>query len=346
MPASPAFASNSQPGKTLVCGVNWLGDSLMSWPALDQWRATHPQATLSLLVKPSVAPLWPLWSASSPPLILQQSGWRGAWRTAAALRREKFDTCYILPHSFRSAWIPFLAGIPRRIGTPGHFRSALLTHVIQVETTPTRYHQAYEYADVLLGPGAPLNKLEPRLCIPPAMRDWARAQLSEQRTPRIALLPGAARGPSKRWPPERFAEAGRRLQEACGGSILVFGGPSETALCADVARMAGPPARSFAGHTTLAELGALLQECAVALTNDSGGMHMAAAAGVPLVAIFGITDPAKTGPLGARQALLQNSPIACRDVARHSARAEQALAAITVEQAVEAARPFIKEAPP
>ncbi|HBA83214.1 MAG TPA: lipopolysaccharide heptosyltransferase II [Verrucomicrobia bacterium] len=351
MHASRAFVSSNaaEPVGTdenlLICGVNWIGDSIMTMPALQEFRQRNPQARITLLVKPALMPIWSLHSAPED-LIPLQSGWEGTLKTVRELKTRHFDRAYIFPHSFRSALLPFLAGIPRRVGMPGPFRNAMLTKIVRPTAQSSRGHQVYEYADLLLGPGSPLRDLEPRLTIPAELLKQTSARLSSLPLPRIALIPGAARGPSKRWPAAHFAEVGRRLLQDKRAGILLLGSQSEHAVCAEIEKAMSAQSRvlNFAGRTSLPELAAALSLCDLAITNDSGGMHLAAAAGRPVVAVYGITDPDKTGPLGPRHIILQNSPIRCRDVGRQSELAQKCLASITPEQVCEAANRILEHA--
>ncbi len=331
MPASPASVSGEA---ALIVGVNWLGDSLLSLPAIQAYRQAHPSTRLVLLVKPPLAGLWTLpaalneiWTVPDTPGDL----WCAARRAAAA----RFTRAFILPHSFRSALVPFLARIPERIGMPGHSRDWMLTRIVPPPSVPGREHQAYEYLALF---GLPEARLEPpRLIVSREQGAAALERLRGVAVPRVALLPGAARGPAKRWPAEYFSALGGRLKSALGYGIVVLGSAGERDLCARVAGAIGPATLDLAGQTSLPESAAILAQCALAVTNDSGGMHLAAAAGAPVLAIFGLTDPQKTGPLGARARVLQNSARRDRDLARHSAEAEASLRRITPEQALAAA---------
>jgi heptosyltransferase-2 len=155
--------------------------------------------------------------------------------------------------------------------------------------------------------------------------------------PLVGLIPGAARGPSKRWPAEHFAEIGKRLAEDRGASLLIFGAPSEFELCGSVAKRVGTRAQNYAGKTSLPEWAALLKSCDLVVCNDSGGMHLASALGTPVVAVYGMTDPAKTGPLGANARVIQDEGARARDIAQDSAEAEKRLAALAPARVYDAA---------
>jgi heptosyltransferase-2 len=315
----------------LLCGLNWIGDNIMAMPAVQAYRRAHPDHELSVLVKRGLAPLWRMHAAPARVLAYDDTN-AGTFRAGFALRRERFDRCFVMPHSFRSAWIPFLAGIRERTGLPGGFRDALLTRVVPPDRGG---HQQLEYFAVL---GLDTHAPEPpRLEPPPESVLRARDLLRAQPRPTIGLIPGAARGPSKRWPASRFASVGRQLAEKIGASLVLFGAPGEADLCESVARDAGGKALNLAGQTSLPDWAALLQACDLVICNDSGGMHLAAAVGTRVVAIYGLTDPAATGPLSARARVIQDEGPRARDIPRSSAEAEKRLAAISEDRVRDAA---------
>lgn len=341
MTGSPASASGEPAAGApeLWVAPSWIGDTVMAWPAAQAWRRARPDARMMVLAKPAPAALWRLHAAPDGVWTLAP-GLRGVWRAARAARAAGVRRAWVLPHSFRSALIPWLAGIPDRIGPPGHWRDALLTRVAPC-AAPAGRHQQYEtFALLGLDPSAPEP---PRLRLPDEARACAEAWLGPRRAaaPRVAVMPGAARGTSKCWPADRFAETARRLATA-GARIVVCGGPVETAAAREIAAAAGAAALDLAGRTSLAEWAAVLAACDVAVANDSGGMHLAAAAGRPVVAIFGRTDPEVTGPLGAGHRILQASGPRGRDIARTDAEAARRLAAIGVDEVVAAAMDVLR----
>ena len=338
--SADAHAPLRPDARVLVVGVNWLGDAVMSMPALQTFRRRHPRIRLSLMAKPSVAPLWRMHAAPDAVEVLAP-GVGGVWRAARAARRAGYDRAYVLPNSFRSALVPYLAGIPDRIGMPGHRPAFLLTRRVAPADGPGRMHQQYEYADLLLDGGAPeAEDRRPRLDPPASALAEARRRAERAAALRVAVFPGAARGPAKRWPPDRFAGMAGQLA-ADGAAIWVFGAAAEAALCAEVAAAAGARGWNWAGTSSLEETVASLAFCALAVTNDSGGMHLAAAAGLPVVAVFGRTDPARTGPLGTGHRIVQARGGVARDVARDDAEARRRLEAVTTGEVLVHARALL-----
>ncbi len=330
--------------RILIYGVNWLGDSIMAMPALQLWRARNPHHHITLLTKAALAPLWHLHEGVDE--IIELAPRRAGTRQAIeALRAIPFKEVYIFPNSFRSAWIPWKADIPRRTGQPGHFRSWMLTRCIRPEKRPTYTHQAWEYFRIL-GLELPPELPEPRLFIPPSLQKLLERRIAEIPTQDawIALIPGAARGPSKQWPPERFADVARRLTMKYRCRVLVLGTEAEYPLCAATANAIGGRATNMAGATSLRDLAVLLSLCRLTLCNDSGGMHLSSAVGTPVVAVFGMTDPSKTGPLGyGHQVIASGLAGVSRKIRRSSQKATAALAGIATDRVYEAAAGIMEQ---
>jgi heptosyltransferase-2 len=330
-----------RPETRLIVLPTWLGDNAMALPAVQALRRQRPDDRIVLLAKSGLAPLWALAAASDESVTLR-FGLGGTLATAAAVRACRCAAAYLLPNSIRSALAPWLAGVPRRIGRSGHCRRLLLTGIVPPPADIPPPHQSLEYADILGVDRDACRAEPPHLRFPQELTLRVAAILGVTGgipfPGGIALLPGAARGPSKRWPAERFAAVGRELAARTGRLIYVLGGKSERELCAAVATGIGSAARDLSGRTALDELACLLASCAVAVTNDSGGMHLAAVAGTRVVAIFGLTDPRRTGPLGGGHALILDEGLARdRAIARDSAAAERALLAIQPDRVIAAA---------
>ncbi len=335
MPASHAFVSKPETARPiLVVAPNWLGDTLMAMPGVRALQAARFGLVFDVLVKSAQADIWRLAKYKPRNILILGPGLTGIARATAAIRRNHYSEAYILPKSFRSALSPLLGGIPKRIGLPGHARNWMLTRVVRPLVAPSREHQAFECMD-LLGLGDKM--IEPvELCISEEARRSIKKITDASAGAPVVLAPGAKRGPSKRWPAENFAEVGRRLGETLRRPVLVVGAPAETALCRSVADMAGN-AISIAGQTSLSELAAVFEAACVVVANDSGAMHLASAVGAAVVAIFGMTDPARTGPLGARAIVLQESEARNRNIARRSNKAALTLARITPQRVFDVA---------
>lgn len=338
------------PQKILLVSPNWLGDVVMALPAFQRWRATEGAgATVAVLARGALSTLWAMHAGVDEVLRAPAPG--GDTREVLAdIRARHFDAAVILPNSVRAAWLPFRARIPRRAGYPGHFpRRWLLTAPLPPATpppdAPLPRHQAWEAYGLWL-PGDPLPAALDAPALDPAPDDVARLRGQLAAIPAlaaapkiVALVPGAARGDSKQWPPGRYVETAALLHRSHGAAALLLGTAAEAPLCDRIAQALasqGVPAHSLAGRTTLPEMAAALAVADGVVCNDSGGMHLAAALRRPTVAVFGITDPGKTGPLGPTARVLQDSPIRSRKVPRSSPAATAALLRIGAAQAAQA----------
>jgi len=289
----------------LVRGVNWIGDAVMTLPALHALKRANPAARISLLVKPWVSPLF----EHDPHVdeIIQYEnafgGLMGKVRLAASLRARRFSAAVLFQNAFDAALIAFLAGIPERIGYSRDGRRLLLTKAVPFDRCAQGLHHIDYYMNLLERAGFEVKGRPPWIYLLTDERLEARRRLSDLKRPVIGLNPGATYGSSKRWRPARFAEVAERVVEELNGSVVIFGGPSEEAICREIMasmsdRVAGSRVLPLAGKTGLRELAAMISECDVLLTNDSGPMHIGYAVGTPLVALFGSTSAEATGPAG------------------------------------------------
>ena len=288
----------------LVRGVNWIGDAVMTMPALKALKASDGGRRISLLVKPWVAPLFEK-DPNVDELILysgEYGGFTGRLKLAARLRKHRFCSAVLFQNAFDAALIAFLAGIPERIGYRRDNRGPLLTKAVPFGDSARELHHIDYYLNLLSEAGFEVEKSPPWIYLSLEERLRARESLAHLRRPVVGLNPGAVYGSSKRWRPERFAEVARRVIEEAGGSVVIFGGPSETAIAEEILGClpdeAGSRILVMAGRTSLRELAALISESDVLVTNDSGPMHIGYAVGTPLVAVFGSTSPELTGPVG------------------------------------------------
>jgi len=353
-----AFNPSSM-SKVLVRATNWLGDAVMSLPAIRAIRQVFPRAQIAVLARPSVADLYARETAIDRVIVYPALKGLGARREfARRLRAERFDGAILLQNAFDAALIVWLAGIPERIGYRRDGRGMLLTRAIPVpEPGDIPRHERFYYLELLRRAGL-IERFpesgEIRLDGIGAAREAGAAHLSALGLagPVIGISPGAAYGDAKRWLPERFAESGRTLASTMEASILVFGSAAERALCetvADPLRRAGIDARNLAGETSLREFIDLAAACRLFLTNDSGAMHVASALGVPTVAVFGATDDTTTGPTGplarvvrehaeCSPCLLRECPIDHRCMTRVTVAHVTGAASILLAQSLEEVR--------
>lgn len=306
------------PERILIVGLNWVGDAIMSMPAIQACRAENPDAYIGLLIKPYLKPLWEMHAVPD-----EIQGLDNILPTVKNLRKEKFDTVYILPNSFRSAYLPTLAGIRKRVGLKGDLRRMMLTDVVPLFGG----HQSNEYFPILAPSST--NKVHelPQLDIPETAFQSLKTKLPAMGNYAV-LMPGAARGISKMWPLQHFEELAKIILSETKLSIVFAGGVADAEACEGLAATLGDQTCSIAGKTNLKEWAALLSRAEVAVANDSGGMHLAGAVGTPVVGIYGITDPEKTGPLAEKFCVIKNSGKQARDISRESDDAQKALESI------------------
>ena len=227
-----------------------------------------------------------------------------ARRSLARQVQGRFDTAYVLPNSLKSALLPFLSGIPKRVGYLGEARVGLLTHRLK---NPKDKPPMVAFYSALSGDKDGLEQDRPRLALKPAQIDTVLTRLGLQAGHYVVLAPGAEYGPAKRWPAGHFGELARALEEP----VVLLGSAKENPICQDVAAGAGAgKCLNLAGQTSLADAFALIAGCRAIVSNDSGLMHVAAAFGVPQVALFGSSSPLHTPPLNeqARVVWLKQEP--------------------------------------
>ncbi len=360
----------------LVRGVNWLGDAVMTTPALIRLRQARPEARITLLSPDKLAGLW----QSQPFLneLLTFSPSENIWELSRRLRKKRFTTALTLPNSIRSALELWLAGIPRRFGLARTGRSLLLTDVIpppagvtEMRKRPvgeirrrieaggqaTLYsagsHHVHHYLHLAAALGASPDPVAPRIEVSRAEIDDLQGKFGLSRAGGrtwFAMIPGAEDGPAKRWPLERFVETALALREKTQCRWAIFGGPGDRPMAKiiadELARATSEPPLNLAGQTTLRELAAALKFCALVLTNDTGPMHLAAAVGASVVAIFGSTSPELTGPIFSSRARIVRGPAPCSPCFRRECPIDlRCLRDIETEQVVAAALDCLANGP-
>ncbi|MBM9537137.1 lipopolysaccharide heptosyltransferase II [Desulfobulbus alkaliphilus] len=311
------------PQKILVRSTNWIGDAVMTTPAVRTIRENFPESEITMLVHPWVSDIF-RYSPRVDRLFLYEkkgmhSGPKGMLRLANALREEQFDCALLLQNAFEAALIAKVAGIPVRGGYTTDARGLLLTHGVRREQELIGRHQVHYYQRMLLGLGLKPAPTALELFIPGYQIEAARAMLEERigqvarSVPLIGFNPGAAFGPAKRWPAEKFAQLAELIGRHSEARILIFGSAADSGTAAAIMDRAGKMADrlvDFTGATSLIEAMALIGECDVFVSNDSGLMHVAAALHTPLVAVFGSTDHIATGPF-SENAIVVRKPLSC-----------------------------------
>lgn len=305
--------------RILIRGVNWVGDAVMTTPAIAGIRKTFPRAQISLLVKPWVAGVF----AGNPHIdeILiydgegRHRGVTGLLQLARELRESRFELAILLQNAFEAALLAFLARIPHRIGYNTQGRGLLLTTAVAQDRSTRKLHYGDYYLALLGALGWAEEKREPSLFLSSQTEERAEALLAEEgvrpQDTLVAFNPGSIYGSARRWPEERFAALADRLVEDLGVKVLLTGAKVDGAVARAVRSYARYPQHviDLIGRTDIQLLAAVLRRCAVFVTIDTGSMHIGAAVGVPLVAIFGPTNEKTAFPLG-RHVLLRH-PVPC-----------------------------------
>lgn len=306
----------------LVRGVNWVGDAVMTMPAIRAMKLANPEARITLLVRPWVALLFKE-DPNVDGIILYEDaycGLLGKFRLATEIRKRGFCMAMLFQNAFDAALITFLAGIPKRIGYNRDGRRLLLTEAVPFDRQAGALHHIEYYLDLVAKAGFLAKYETPWIYLNIQERLEARNKLKALRRPVVGINPGAAYGSSKRWHPARFAEVAFRAVSELQGSAVIFGGPSETGIAEEIVRefnrisecsdlnssvnthhsLTNPALLNLAGKTDLRELISLISECDILVTNDSGPMHIGYAVRTPVVSIFGSTSPEHTGPAGKK----------------------------------------------
>ncbi len=275
--------------KILVRATNWIGDAVMTTPALGSIRSALPDAEIVLAANPVVAELMSPHPWCNRVIVYDKkgrhAGWRGLYRFSRGLAAERFDLAILFQNAIGAAIMARLAGIGTRAGYATDGRGPLLTHSVRVPKDLHRLHQVYYYLNMVNGLG--LRTGAEKLCLElrDDEKDWGRRVLGPGKW--AAINPGAAYGSAKKWYPQRFAGVADRLVSDYGYRIVVLGGPGETAICSEIESAMRAPVLKMAGKTSVRQMMAILGTVDLVVSNDSGPMHVAAAFDRPIVALFG-----------------------------------------------------------
>jgi heptosyltransferase-2 len=288
--------------KILIVAPNWIGDALLAQPLFARLRRKHPGVLVDALAPPWTGPVLrrmpEIAEVIDAPFGHGELKLGARWTLARSLRGRGYDQAIVLPNTLKSALIPFFAGIPLRTGFVGELRYGLLNRVHKLDEQALPL-MAERYALLAEEPGMPPARplAEVRLRVDEAHLAAALARLELSRSkPVVAFCPGAEYGPAKRWPARYFAELAARLA-ARGRAIWLFGSGKDAEIGEEIVRLASGAAINLCGKTDLASAIDLLSLAEVVVSNDSGLMHVAAAVGRPVVALYGSSSPEHTPPL-------------------------------------------------
>jgi heptosyltransferase-2 len=350
MPPIPKTASN-----ILIRSTNWIGDAIMTTPAVRSIRHNFPDAKITLLALPWVADVFRACPHIDHIFIYDKQGHhqglRGKLRLASELRQQNYDLTILLQNAFEAALITFLARIPMRGGYTTDGRGLLLTHRVRKHPEIKTKHQVHYYQEMIEGLGLQRGENSLELFLDPAAEEDADALIKEalqggkvDAIPIIGLNPGAAYGPAKCWPANKYAELAGRLSDKTGGLIVIFGTAADQQAATEISVATGEPVLDLTGKTTLAQALACIVRCSVFVTNDSGLMHVAAALNTPLVAVFGSTDHIATGPYSDKASIVRQ-PVECSPCMKpHCPKGHfQCMEAITVQEVEQAALEWLEK---
>jgi heptosyltransferase-2 len=302
----------------LIIAPNWIGDAVMTQPLLASIKALYPDSTIDVLASTWVAPIYRACSEVNQVIEAKfehkQLQWGLRKQLAKQIEKQKYQACFVLPNSFKSALIPWLANIPLRIAYRGEMRFGLINVALD---NPSKFNrppmvQHYLALSALLndeeqaeGQQVYSNTPPPRLNISTSAKQSIQSKLqSANITESIYVFcPGAEYGPSKRWPTEHFARLAQELmKENPNNHIILIGSQADQNLANEISPQGNQNSNihNWCGSTSLDEAIALIGMSKAVVSNDSGLMHIAAALRVPQVAIFGSSDPAHTPPLSDR----------------------------------------------
>src|SRR6266446_2013567 len=288
--------SDLKPFRILIRSSNWLGDAVMSVPAVRAIKNGRPDAHVTIAAPANIAPMWKLVPQMDTIIQLPNDS---LLSVVSLLKRQRnFDVAILFPNSLRVALESWLTGIPRRVGYRGHWRSWLVNQIAREPRKPgPPEHHSLRFLRIARECGAETSNIEVR-------NPKQTSNIKHQTL--IGLCPGAEYGPAKRWLPERFAEAAAKITAQSSAQWILFGTKKDAAIGEQIAAAIGDHCVNRIGQTTLDQLIDELRRCSLLLTNDTGTMHLATLLGVPVVAVFGSTEPRLTGPLGNGHTILRH----------------------------------------
>jgi len=339
--------------KIMIRATNWVGDAVMALPALRTVRKRFPQAEIAIVARPYVADIYRFQDVAD--LLIpydlrgEHAGISGREHLATQLRAQKFDVALLLQNAFDAAWLAWRARIPVRIGYARDGRSLLLTKSIPLPRLgEIPAHEKFYYLELLRRVGWLEELLDDpfiALNVSPDANSRAAETLrnagARPNALRVAIGAGASYGSAKCWPPSRFAEVANRLQAESDADVILFGTAAEAAVSQAIAGEMGHPPIDLTGKTAIADLPALLSQCHLFLGNDSGAMHVAAAVGLPVVAVFGPTDARGTAPVTPRCTIVQEKPYCSPCFLRRCPTDHRCMTQVTPDDVSAAIKPWL-----
>jgi len=298
--------------RILVIAPHWIGDAVMSLPLISLIHTKFPNFNIDVLCTPWVSPIYR--ACPDVKTIMERDFEHGALQwglrqaTAQELKKQGYEMAFVLPNSLKSALIPWLARIPKRIGYQGEFRFGLINLSLPNPSRQARTPMMEHYAKLLGSVPGQKNDLHnlplPKLKIDRTLQQWAVGKIDQiGGGPVYVFAPGAEYGPAKRWPTNHFAQLANQILEANpDAKIIVLGSQADHTLGQAILEGAHPSNRihNWCGAIRLDQSMALIAQCASLISNDSGLMHIGAALSIPQIAIFGSSNPKHTPPLSSK----------------------------------------------
>ncbi|MBN2190124.1 MAG: lipopolysaccharide heptosyltransferase II [Candidatus Aureabacteria bacterium] len=289
--------------KILLRAVNWIGDAVMMVPSVNAVKKMYPDAEIAVLGRGKINDVLSLAGIVDrfikydiPPDLLEL---KERVKLAREIKAEGFSKCFVFPNSFDSALVPYMAGIPERIGFGSFPRIILLSKTVKIPVA--EMHQAQKYFELVKADGFSGDMPDFNMAADEASVKWAETFLSmncrNRAVPLVGISPGAEYGPAKRWFPDRFASLINRIKNVYNAEIILLGSKNDMDVCGAVKRQVSETIIDTSGKTTIKQLAAILKKVKLLITNDTGTMHLAAALQTPVLAIFGSTDAKATSPV-------------------------------------------------
>ncbi|HEV7746170.1 MAG TPA: lipopolysaccharide heptosyltransferase II [Pyrinomonadaceae bacterium] len=343
--------------RIVVRGTNWVGDAVMTIPALRQLRRLFPKAQITLATRGWAQGLFTDVDFLDELLVHEGSGLRSVVQQVRQWRKRNFDLAVLFPNSLETALVASLARVPLRIGYATDGRQRLLTHPLALPEWRESKHEVFYYLRIV----AELEWLSKQeqsfldtqpdgsLEVSDARKSVARGFLRERGiragVPVVALCPGSINSRAKRWPTDRYAALADRLIDELGVEVLLVGSKGESDVSLDVARQMRHEPTMLTGQTDLAELVAILSLTDLLVTNDTGPAHIASALGRPTLVIFGPTNPLTTRPFSPFGEIVREPPDCAPCMLRDCPIDHRCMTAITPADVFERARQLLSSKP-
>jgi heptosyltransferase-2 len=339
--------------RVVVRGTNWVGDSLMTIPALRALRRVLPEAHITLVVRPGTRGIFSEADYIDEILVYDRKNAFSVFAQLGEWKRRKFDLAVLFQNAFEAALIPFLAGVPLRLGYATESRQALLTHPLPLPEWRSTRHEVFYYLylvtalEQMLFGRSLICEAEPDASI--QISEARKAEAAEllrlygvnEEDPVVVICPGSINSRAKRWPAESYAALADRLLES-KRRVLLIGSKDERDVSEDVTRRMRQQPIVLTGKTTLDQITAVLDRADLIVTNDTGPAHLGAALGRPTMVIFGPTNPLTTRPFAPEAVILRHPPDCAPCMLRDCPIDHRCMTAITVDEVFEQSHALLK----